>query len=146
MKTKSKLSTLPPVKTKAEFLYPGVFVEEVSTGSHPIPGVSTSTHGVKSYVNYLEQSIDRGIQWVAFEPNDERLWAKLRACIEDFLFSEWRNGKLVGSTPQEAFFVRCDRTTMTQLDIDNGKVICMIGVATVKPAEFEIIKVIKNTA
>jgi phage tail sheath protein FI len=90
---------------------------------------------------YLEHSIDKGTQWAVFEPNGERLWRNIRQTIEDFLLVSWRDGALLGAKPEEAFFVRCDRTTMTQNDLDNGRMICLIGVAPVKPAEFVIFRI-----
>ncbi|MCZ7640225.1 MAG: phage tail sheath subtilisin-like domain-containing protein [Verrucomicrobia bacterium] len=90
---------------------------------------------------FLEESIDEGTQWAVFEPNDEELWATLRQSVSDFLTRVWRDGALLGATPEEAFFVRCDRTTMTQDDLDNGRLILLIGVAAVKPAEFVIIRI-----
>ncbi len=100
----------------------------------------------RRYFNYLEASIDRGTQWAVFEPNGERLWANVRQTISDFLYNEWRNGALLGSTPDEAYFVRCDRSTMTQNDLDNGRLICLIGVAIIKPAEFVIFRIGQKTA
>lgn len=100
----------------------------------------------RRYFNYLEASIDRGTQWAVFEPNGERLWANVRQTIADFLYNEWRNGALLGSTVEEAFFVRCDRSTMTQNDLDNGRLVCLIGVAIVKPAEFVIFRIGQKTA
>ncbi|MEW6572484.1 MAG: phage tail sheath family protein [Bacillota bacterium] len=90
---------------------------------------------------FLEESIDEGTQWVVFEPNDEKLWARVRQSITEFLTRVWKDGALMGTTPEEAFFVKCDRTTMTQDDIDNGRLICIIGVAPVKPAEFVIFRI-----
>jgi len=81
------------------------------------------------------------LQWVVFEPNREGLWANVRAAVEDFLLAEWRKGAFQGTKPEQAFFVRCDRTTMTQNDIDQGRLICLIGVAPVKPAEFVILRI-----
>jgi phage tail sheath protein FI len=101
---------------------------------------------VRRYFNYLEASIDRGTQWAVFEPNGERLWANVRTTISDFLYNEWVNGALLGSRPEEAFFVRCDRTTMTQNDLDNGRLVCLIGVAALKPAEFVIFRIGQKTA
>jgi len=101
---------------------------------------------VRRYFAYLEASIDRGTQWAVFEPNGERLWANVRQTISDFLYNEWRNGALLGSTTEEAFFVRCDRSTMTQNDLDNGRLICLIGVAVIKPAEFVIFRIGQKTA
>lgn len=101
---------------------------------------------VRRYFNYLGASIDRGTQWAVFEPNGEALWANVRGTIADFLYVEWRNGALLGTKPEEAFFVRCDRTTMAQNDLDNGRLICLIGVAVVKPAEFVIFRIGQKTA
>ena len=100
----------------------------------------------RRYFNYLEASIDRGTQWAVFEPNGERLWANIRQTISDFLYNEWRGGALLGATVEEAFFVRCDRSTMTQNDLDNGRLICLIGVAIIKPAEFVIFRIGQKTA
>ncbi|MEX3788823.1 phage tail sheath family protein [Paraburkholderia sp. BR14374] len=96
---------------------------------------------VKRIFIYVEASIDYGTQWVVFEPNDEPLWARVRQTISDFLATTWRSGALQGTKPSEAFFVKCDRTTMTQDDIDNGRLICIIGIAPVKPAEFVIFRI-----
>ncbi len=95
---------------------------------------------------YLEHSIDKGTQWAVFEPNNERLWANIRSTIEDFLLVQWKQGALMGSKPEQAFFVRCDRTTMTQNDLDNGRLICLIGVAPTYPAEFVIFRIGQWTA
>lgn len=96
---------------------------------------------VRRLLIFLEQSIERGLQWVVFEPNADPLWARVRRTITNFLTDVWRSGALEGTKPEEAFFVKCDRTTMTQTDIDNGRLICVIGVAPVKPAEFVIIRI-----
>lgn len=101
---------------------------------------------VRRYFNYLERSIDRSTQWAVFEPNGERLWANIRETVSSFLYSEWRNGALLGATPEEAYFVRCDRSTMTQNDLDNGRLICEIGVAVLYPAEFVIFRIGQKTA
>jgi hypothetical protein len=100
----------------------------------------------RRYFNYLEASIDRGTQWAVFEPNGERLWANIRQTISDFLYNEWKNGALLGTTVEEAFFVRCDRSTMTQNDLDNGRLVCLIGVAIIRPAEFVIFRIGQKTA
>ena len=92
--------------------------------------------GVRRLFNFIEASIERGTQWAVFEPNGESLWARVRSIIEAFLVSVWRDGALQGATPESAFFVQCDRSTMTQDDIDNGRLIAEIGIAAVKPAEF----------
>ena len=93
---------------------------------------------VRRLFNYLEESIITATQWVVFEPNDDALWARIRRTISAFLVNEWRKGALFGLTPDEAFFVKCDRETNPAEAIDAGQVTCQIGVAPVKPAEFVI--------
>ncbi|HJQ02642.1 MAG TPA: phage tail sheath subtilisin-like domain-containing protein [Jatrophihabitans sp.] len=124
------------------------------------PGRSNRVWGARTmssdpewkYVNvrrlfiYLEHSIDKSTQWAVFEPNNEALWANIRQTITDFLLVTWRTGALMGTKPEEAFFVRCDRTTMTQNDLDNGRLICLIGVAPTYPAEFVIFRIGQFTA
>ena len=105
-----------------------------------------------TYVNvrrlfiFLEHSIDKAMQWAVFEPNNDRLWNNIRQTVEDFLYVQWLNGALLGSKPEEAYFVRCDRTTMTQNDLDNGRLVCLIGVAPTKPAEYVIFRIGQWTA
>ena len=96
---------------------------------------------VRRLMIFLEQSIAQGIQWAVFEPNGPALWAVVRSSIENFLRSVWRQGALQGSTDQEAFFVRCDLTTMTENDLDNGRLVCVVGIAPVAPAEFVILQI-----
>ncbi|MGZ9233912.1 MAG: phage tail sheath family protein [Anaerolineales bacterium] len=96
---------------------------------------------VRRLLIFIEASIDRGLQWVVFEPNAEPLWARVRRSISNFLTLVWRNGGLEGTKVEEAYFVKCDRTTMTQTDIDSGRLIVIIGVAPVKPAEFVIVRI-----
>jgi phage tail sheath protein FI len=100
---------------------------------------------VRRLLLFIEKSIDRGTQWVVFEPNDEKLWAKVRVSITAFLTGLWQEGVLMGAKTEEAFFVKCDRTTMTQNDIDNGRLICLIGVAPIKPSEFVIFRISQQT-
>ncbi|WP_420125868.1 phage tail sheath family protein [Longimicrobium sp.] len=101
---------------------------------------------LRRYFAYLERSIERGTQWAVFENNNEPLWANIRRTIEDFLFSEWSQAHLMGDKPEGAYFVKCDRSTMTQNDIDNGRLVCLIGVAPVRPAEFVIFRIGQWTA
>ena len=101
---------------------------------------------VRRYFHYLERSIEKSTQWAVFEPNGEALWANIRSGVEDFLFNEWKNNRLLGSTPKAAYFVRCDRSTMTQNDIDNGRMVCVVGVAALTPAEFVIFRIGQKTA
>lgn len=101
---------------------------------------------LRRYFAYLERSIDKGTQWAVFEPNGERLWGNVRRTIEDFLLNEWMSGALLGDKPEKAYFVKCDRSTMTQNDLDNGRLICLIGVAPLRPAEFVIFRIGQWTA
>ena len=101
---------------------------------------------VRRYLIYLEHSIDNGTQWAVFENNGPSLWARVTDSIDSFLNNEFAEGNLLGTTPAEAYFVRCDRTTMTQNDLDNGRMICLIGVALLKPAEFVIFRIGQMTA
>jgi uncharacterized protein len=101
---------------------------------------------LRRYFAYLERSIDRGTQWAVFEPNGDRLWANVRQAIRDFLVNEWQGGALLGERIEQAFFVRCDRSTMTQNDLDNGRLVCLIGLAPVRPAEFVIMRIGQWTA
>jgi phage tail sheath protein FI len=95
---------------------------------------------------FLEHSIYEGTKWAVFEPNDERLWARVKDTIRMFLRTQWLAGALFGQKEEQAFFINCDRTTMTQDDIDNGSLICEIGVAPVRPAEFVIFRIFQKTA
>ena len=95
---------------------------------------------------FIEESIKANTNWAVFEPNDEVLWVRVQRTISVFLNNLWRNGSLAGSSPEEAFFVDIGRSTMTQDDIDNGRLICVIGVAPVKPAEFVIFRITQKTA
>jgi phage tail sheath protein FI len=101
---------------------------------------------LRRYFAYLERSIEKHTQWVVFENNSTPLWNNVRSTVEDFLFNEWKSNRLMGDDPKEAYFVRCDRSTMTQNDIDNGRLICLIGVAPVRPAEFVIFRIGQWTA
>jgi len=95
---------------------------------------------------FLENSIGRGIQWAVFEPNGEELWTSVRLTIADFLLAQWQAGKLAGRTSDEAFFVRCDLTTMTQDDVGTGRLVCLVGVAPIRPAEFFTFRIGQWTA
>ncbi len=112
---------------------------------------TASSDGSWKYVNvrrlfiFIEESIKANTNWAVFEPNDEVLWVRVQRTIEVFLTNLWRNGSLAGTSPDEAFFVNIGRSTMSQDDIDNGRLICMIGVAPVKPAEFVIFRITQKT-
>ena len=108
---------------------------------------TTSSNSLWKYVNvrrlfiYLEESIKAETNWAVFEPNDEMLWSRVGRTIRAFLRDMWRNGALVGSTEDQAFFVNIGRDTMSQNDILNGRLICEIGVAPSRPAEFVIFRI-----
>lgn len=112
---------------------------------------TTSDPGWK-YVNvrrlfiFIEESIRANTNWAVFEPNDEVLWVRVKRTIDVFLTGLWRGGALAGSAPSEAFFVDVGRSTMSQDDIDNGRLICVIGIAPVKPAEFVIFRISQKTS
>lgn len=95
---------------------------------------------------FIEETIKANTSWAVFEPNDETLWVRVKRTISVFLNGLWRAGSLAGSTPEEAFFVNIGRETMSQDDIDNGRLICVIGVAPVKPAEFVIFRISQKTS
>lgn len=116
-------------------------------------GARTATSNPSwKYVNvrrlfiFIEESIRANTNWAVFEPNDEVLWVRVQRTISVFLENLWRGGSLAGTSPEEAFFVNIGRDTMSQDDIDNGRLICVIGVAPVKPAEFVIFRISQKTA
>lgn len=112
---------------------------------------TTSSNTLWKYINirrlfiFVEESIKAGTNWVVFEPNDERLWARVHRTIDAFLTRIWRGGALQGSSPSEAFYIDISSNTMTQDDIDNGRLICVIGIAPVKPAEFVVFRITQKT-
>lgn len=142
---KARQDVLNPEGVNALRFFPG-------RGSRVWGARTMSSDPEWKYVNvrrlfiYLEHSIDKASQWAVFEPNNQRLWSNVRQTIEDFLLVQWQTGALLGAKPEEAYFVRCDRTTMTQNDLDNGRLICLIGVAPTKPAEFVIFRIGQWTA
>ncbi len=90
---------------------------------------------------FIEESITRSLGWTQMEPNGETLWARVRQSTTNFLTNLWSQGALLGTYPKDAFFVKCDRATMTQADIAAGRVNLLIGIAAVQPAEFIILRV-----
>jgi phage tail sheath protein FI len=115
-------------------------------------GARTATSNPSwKYVNvrrlfiFIEESIKANTSWVVFEPNDELLWVRVKRTIDVFLAGLWRLGSLAGGSTTEAFFVDVGRSTMSQDDIDNGRLVCVIGVAPVKPAEFVIFRITQKT-
>src|SRR5688572_4101194 len=100
----------------------------------------------QGYTEQLQATLTQSLQWAVFEPNNEALWSRVRSTLSDYLIGEWQKGVLLGTKADQAFFVRCDRTTMTQADLDNGRLICLVGVAPFKPAEFVIFRIDLKTA
>lgn len=123
------------------------------------PGIGTVVYGARTLVSentalqqwkyvpvrrvtlFIEQTLYRNLGWVVFEPNDEPLWAAIRLSIESFMLSLFSQGAFQGSTPSQAFQVKCDKSTTTQTDINNGIVNIVVAFAPLKPAEFVIIKI-----
>jgi phage tail sheath protein FI len=96
---------------------------------------------VRRLALFLEESLYRGTQWVVFEPNDEPLWAQIRLNLGAFMHTLFAQGAFQGRTPREAYFVKCDKETTTQNDIDLGRVNIVVGFAPLKPAEFVVIQI-----
>jgi Phage tail sheath C-terminal domain len=130
-------------RNASEWLHPAAHIDELPHR----PVAIRADDPVWKYVQvrrlgaYVEHSIDHGLQWVVFEPNDEQTWANVRRQVEDFLFTLWQDGRLAGTKPEEAYFVKVDRSTMTQEDIDSGRLVVLVGIAPVRPAEFVIIRI-----
>lgn len=120
----------------------------VAWGARTLASGSDATYryvSVRRLLLYLESSVVAGLQWTVFEPNAEPTWAAVRSSVTTFLLETWRNGALAGTTFEQAAFVRCDGTTMTQADIDEGRLIVEIGVAPLRPAEFVVLRVVART-
>ena len=96
---------------------------------------------VRRLLLFLRESIDEGLQWVVFEPNDATLWARITRNVTAFLTTVWREGALLGASPSEAFYVKCDAETNPPEVRDRGEVVTEIGVAVVRPAEFIVFKI-----
>ncbi|KAF4406242.1 MULTISPECIES: phage tail sheath C-terminal domain-containing protein [Streptomyces] len=96
---------------------------------------------VRRLALHVEESLHRGLQWVVFEPNNEQLWQQIRLDTSAYLNTLFRQGAFKGNTPREAYFVKCDKDTTTDEDIDRGVVNVLVGIAPVKPAEFVVVKI-----
>jgi uncharacterized protein len=96
---------------------------------------------VRRLALYIQESLYRGTQWVVFEPNDAPLWSQIRLSLGTFMHDLFRQGAFQGSTPTDAYFVKCDGETTTQSDIDRGIVNIIVGFAPLKPAEFVVIRI-----
>lgn len=100
---------------------------------------------VRRLFNFLKESIAEGTRWIVFEPNDDILWRSIKRDLNAFLTRVWRDGALFGRTPEEAFFVKCDEETNPPEVRDAGQVVCVVGVAPVKPAEFVVFKLSQSS-
>lgn len=96
---------------------------------------------VRRLANFIERSLQQSLQWAVFEANGEPLWARLRSSVGEFLHALFKRGAFAGSTAREAYFVKCDASTTTQADLDQGNCLVEIGFAPLKPAEFVILRV-----
>jgi phage tail sheath protein FI len=120
-------------------------VVQTRTGSSPASRQNAADANAL-YIAELQRSLEKQTRYASSQKNDEALWASLRRTANRFLYGEWRKGKLLGDRPEQAFYVKCDRTTMSQTDINLGRVVVLVGVATVKPAEFAIFRINQSTA
>jgi phage tail sheath protein FI len=112
-------------------------------GARTLAGKSSEWRylNVRRLFNMIRESIAENTRWMVFEPNDRKLWSKVRRDISAFLTGLWRDGMLMGAAPEDAFFVKCDAETNPQDVIDRGEVRVNIGIAPVKPAEFIIFRI-----
>jgi uncharacterized protein len=101
---------------------------------------------VRRLTNMIEESIEESTRWIVFEPNDRTLWKSIRRDVGAFLTRVWRDGALMGATPQEAFFVQCDEETNPPEVVDAGIVVTVVGIAPVKPAEFIVFRIMQSPA
>ena len=97
---------------------------------------------VRRLVLHLEESLLQGTRWAVLEPNVEATWASIRTLVESFLGDLWRRGALMGQRPSEAYYVRCGRDTMTQADLAAGRLVVVLGVAPLRPAEFVVLRLV----
>lgn len=142
--TDAEIGELNPIGVNCLKLFPGV--GRVVWGSRTLQGKDILASEwkyipVRRLALYIEESLFRGTQWVVFEPNDEPLWAQIRLNIGSFMNGLFRQGAFQGSSPRDAYFVKCDKETTTQDDINRGVVNILIGFAPLKPAEFVILRI-----
>ena len=144
--TQNEQALLNPEGVNCILSFPGRGILVWGARTIAPPGSEWKYVNVRRFLLYLEASIDKGTRWAVFEPNGEPLWSQVAGLVSNFLYAEWRKGALRGVKPEEAFFVRCDRSTMTQDDLDNGRLVIEIGVAAVRPAEFVVFRIGQWTA
>ena len=126
---------------RADAASPLVWGARTLAGSRGHPTSEWKYVPVRRLALHVERSLVRGLAWAVFEPNDEPLWAEVRAVVEQFLLELYRDGALLGSRPRDAWFVRCGRETMTQADLDRGVLRVQVGLAATRPAEFAILAI-----
>lgn len=117
----------------------------LAVGTNPILQSDWQYVNVRPFVLFIEQSLSQGLQWAVFQPNNSVLWSRVANLIDSFLTNQWLQGSLHGKKKHEAFFVRCDSTTMTQNDLGNGRLVALVGFAPVRPAEFVVIQICIQT-
>jgi phage tail sheath protein FI len=142
--TDAEIGELNPLGVNCLKLFPAV--GRVVWGSRTLQGKDILASEwkyipVRRLALYIEESLFRGTQWVVFEPNDEPLWSQIRLNIGSFMNGLFRQGAFQGSSPRDAYFVKCDRETTTQNDINQGVVNILVGFAPLKPAEFVILRI-----
>lgn len=116
-------------------------------GARTLGNAAQSKHvHCRRLLDQLQRSLQRGTRWVAFENHGERVYTRVVHQVEAFLQQRWHSGALLGSKPEQAFFVRCDRSTMTADDIAQGRLVCLVGAAVAKPAEFVVLRIVQQTA
>lgn len=140
----SDSAVLNPLGVNALRTFP--VVGNVVWGARTLVGGDTQANQwkyipVRRTALYIEQSLNGGLKWVVFEPNDEPLWSQIRLNVGTFMQDLFRKGAFQGLTPRDAYFVRCDKDTTTQGDIDRGVVNILVGFAPLKPAEFVVIQI-----
>jgi uncharacterized protein len=137
--TRNEQDLLNPVGVNCIRAFPGMGIR-IWGGRTLSSNASWRYINVRRLFNFIEESIEQSTQWVVFEPNDEDLWARVARDITAFLDRVWRTGALFGATADEAFYVKCDRETNPPSTRDAGQLICEIGIAPVKPAEFVVFR------
>jgi phage tail sheath protein FI len=138
--TKGEQDVLNPIGVNCIRAFPGMGIRvwgARTLSSNP----SWRYINVRRLFNFVEKSIERGTQWVVFEPNEPRLWGRVRRDVTAFLRGVWRDGALFGASPGEAFYVKCDAETNPPDSRDLGRLVVEIGMAPVKPAEFVIFRI-----
>lgn len=115
--------------------------DSLPVGTSPGPPTDWKYINVRHFVLYIEQSLSQGVRWAVFQNNGPALWSRVANLIDDFLMNQWLQGKLHGKKKQEAYFVKCDSSTMSQNDLDNGRLVALVGFAPVRPAEFIVVQI-----